>query len=59
MNYKPEDYIGKKTQLYPGDTQTKCGIINNVDDLGWTIEITEVTGSGSVYHKGDTVFFLS
>lgn len=56
MNYKSEAYIGKKIQLYPGDTLTKYGIIKNVDDLGWTIEITDVIGTDSSYHKGDTVF---
>lgn len=40
MKYKAENYIGKNIQLYPGDTYSKFGIIVNVDDLGWTIKIT-------------------
>lgn len=40
MNYNIANYVGKKIQLYPGDTDSKYGIIKNVDDLGWTIKIT-------------------
>lgn len=41
MKYNAENYVGRKIQLYPGDTYRKYGIIKMVDDLGWTIEITE------------------
>lgn len=40
MKYNKENYVGKEIQLYPSDTYKKWGIIENVDDLGWTIIIT-------------------
>ena len=39
-NYK-SNYIGKRIRLYPADTYTKYGIIQNIDEYGWTIKITE------------------
>ena len=41
MKYNMENYVGKKIRLYPSDTDAKYGTIQNVDDLGWTIKITE------------------
>lgn len=41
MKYNAENYVSKNIRLYPGDTDAKYGIIQNVDDLGWTIKITE------------------
>ena len=57
MKYNKESYIGKEIQLYPGDTYKKYGIIENVDDLGWTIRITDMQeGYSSSYKIGDRVF---
>lgn len=56
MKYNKENYIGKEIQLYPGDSYKKWGIIENVDDLGWTIKITDVEGYGSEYKIGNTIF---
>lgn len=41
MKYDKSQYVGKEIRLYPGDTYSKWGIIENVDDLGWTIRITK------------------
>lgn len=40
MKYNKENYVGKNVQLYPSDTYYKYGIIVDLDDLGWTIKIT-------------------
>lgn len=57
MKYNKESYIGKEIQLYPGDTYKKYGIIENVDDLGWTIRITDAQDNySSSYKTGDMVF---
>lgn len=57
MKYNKEIYIGKEIQLYPGDSYKKCGIIENVDDLGWTIRITDAQDNySSSYKIGDRVF---
>lgn len=56
MKYNKENYIGKEIQLYPGDTYKKWGVIKDIDDLGWTIKITDVEGCGSEYKIDDTIF---
>lgn len=40
MKYKKENYIGKLVQFYPDDYDAKCGYVRDVDDLGFTIEVT-------------------
>lgn len=57
MKYNKENYIRKEIQLYPSDTYKKWGIIENVDDLGWTIIITDMQENyNSPYKIGDRVF---
>ena len=57
MKYNKANYIGKEIQLYPGDTYKKYWIIENVDDLGWTIRITDMQEDySSSYKIGDRVF---
>lgn len=56
MMYDKQNYIGKNIQLYPGDTVKKYGKILNVDDLGWTIEITNVNSYNNTYTTGDVIF---
>ena len=57
MKYDKENYIGKEIQLYPGDTYKKWGFIENVDDLGWTIIITDMQKDYNPSYKiGDRVF---
>lgn len=56
MKYDKQNYIGKSIQLYPGDTVKKYGKILNVDDLGWTIEITNVNSCNDTYTTGDVIF---
>ena len=41
MEYNKENYIGRAIWLFPNDTYSKKGVIKNVDDLGFTILITE------------------
>lgn len=58
MLYDKQNYIGKSIQLYPGDTVKKYGKILNVDDLGWTIEITNINRCNDTYTYtvGDVIF---
>jgi hypothetical protein len=41
MKYNKNKYLGKTVQLYPTDSAPKFGIITDLDDLGFTIKITE------------------
>ena len=56
MKYDKQNYIGKNIQLYPCDMGKRYGKILNVDDLGWTIEITDVNSGYNVYAIGDVIF---
>lgn len=57
MKYNKDEYIGKEVQLYPGDTYKKWGVIEGVDDLGWTIKITDTEEDYSYKYKiGDRIF---
>ena len=56
MEYNTENYIGRAIWLFPNDTYSKKGIIKNVDDLGFTILITEAD-ENSCYAVGRTYFF--
>lgn len=56
--YEKENYVGRKIQLFPGDSVSKWGIIENVDDLGFTIRITKVESANyrHGYSEGETYF---
>ena len=42
MEYNKSYYVtGKKVRFFPNDTYKKDGYIRNVDDLGWTYEVTD------------------
>ena len=56
MKYNKEHYVGKAIQLFPGDTYRKFGVIKNVDDLGWIVEITE---SKCDHYKAGQEYFIS
>lgn len=56
MEYNKENYKGRKIRLFPGDTYMKKGIITNVDDLGFTVLITEASDN-SYYRVGCAYFF--
>ena len=56
MEYNKEDYKGRKIWLFPNDTYSKKGVIKNVDDLGFTIFITEAE-ERSGYAVGKMYFF--
>lgn len=66
MEYNKENYIGREIWLFPNDTYMKKGIITNVDDLGFTILITEademsgrrVGGTYFYNHAKDLVFLF-
>jgi hypothetical protein len=51
MKYNATKYVGKTIQLYPGDSVSKYGVIEDLDDLGWTVKITRVGKSS--YHADD------
>ena len=57
MEYNKENYKGRKIRLYPGDTYMKKDIITNVDDLGFTVLITESNEKYGCYRVGCTYFF--
>lgn len=56
MEYNKENYKGRRIRLFLNDTYMKKGIITNVDDLGFTILITEADGR-SGYRVGNAYFF--
>ena len=39
---KLEDFVGKEVQLYPGDSMSKWGILEEVSDKGYLFKITRV-----------------
>lgn len=57
MEYNKENYEGRRIWLFPNDTYTKKGIIKNVDDLGFTILITEADKE-SDYRVGAHIFSI-
>lgn len=56
--YEKEKYVGRKIQLFPGDSVSKWGIIEDVDDLGFTIRITKVARANYIqgYSECETYF---
>ena len=56
MKYNRENYKRRRIILYPNDTYIKKGIITDVDDLGFTVLITEAD-ERSGYRVGNTYFF--
>lgn len=55
MEYSKENYKGRRIRLFPNDTYMKEGIITNVDDLGFTVLITE--SHEYAYRVGSIYFF--
>ena len=53
MKYNKQDYVGQSIILFPGDRCPKYGIIEAVDDLGFTIRITNTTPG---YNANDIIF---
>jgi hypothetical protein len=60
FQYEKENYVGRKIQLFPGDSVSKWGVIEDVDDLGFTIRITKV-GRADYKHAYDEckVYFIN
>lgn len=56
MEYSKENYKGRRIRLFPNDTYIKKGIITNVDDLGFTVLITE-SNEKYGYRVGSIYFF--
>lgn len=56
MEYSKENYKGRRIRLFPNDRYMKKGIITNVDDLGFTVMITEADERAG-YRVGNTYFF--
>ena len=56
MEYNKDNYKGRRIILFPNDTYMKKGIIKNVDDLGFTVLITEAD-ERSGYRVGGTYFY--
>lgn len=40
MEYNKENYINRKVIFFPNDSYRKEGYIRNIDDLGYTYEVT-------------------
>lgn len=55
MEYNKENYKGRRIRLFPSDTYMQKGIITNVDDLGFTVLITE-SDERSDYRVGRAYF---
>ena len=58
LNKLKEVYLGKEVHLYPNDSISKYGIIEDINDKGIIIKITEV-GSQHTSHKVDDIYFIS
>lgn len=55
MQIDKSKYVtNKKVQIYPGDTYSKFGYIRDVDELGFTYEVTEAT-----HHADLGVYFVN
>lgn len=52
---KPIFSVGVEVQLYPGDIHSKFGIIREIDETGFTFEITQ--SQASEYKTGDFIYF--
>ena len=48
--------VGKKFQIYPGDTYKKTGILLEVSDLGFLFKITSYSGKDKEYEVGKLHF---
>lgn len=55
MKFNKNKYIGKQIQLVPSDAFEKYGIIEEVDDLGFWIKITQSKSKN--YQEGEVHFF--
>lgn len=53
-NYMTATFLNKEVQIYPGDTQSKFGIVREINENGVVFEITR--SNSSTYHKGEIVF---
>lgn len=55
MSFDKSKYVtGKLVQIFPGDTYYKEGYIRDVDDLGFTYEVTKAS------HQSDVgIFFIN
>ena len=56
LNKLKEVYLGKEVQLYPNDTVSKYGIIEDINDKGIIIKITEVGRINDAYKVNDICF---
>lgn len=55
MNYDKSRYVtGKLVQFFPNDTYRKEGYIRDVDDLGFTYEVT-----GAFRESDKGIFFIN
>lgn len=57
MEYNKDNYKGRRIRLYPNDTYAQKGIITNVDDLGFTVLITEADEKS--YYKVGCTYFIN
>lgn len=55
IKFNKNKYVGKQIQLFPSDTYEKYGIIEEVDDLGFWIKITQSKSKN--YQEGKVHFF--
>lgn len=55
---KLNEFIDKEVQIYPGDTNAKYGIIEEISDKGFLVRITKVQeGYAQTFKVGDIHFF--
>lgn len=55
MNIDKKKYVGREIQIFPSDNYSKFGIITDVDELGWTVQITK--SESTHYVVGEKYFF--
>jgi|TARA_R110000822_G_scaffold67162_1_gene163754 hypothetical protein len=55
MKYLKE-LVGKKVQIYPGDSNKKEGILLEINEMGYVFKITFYSGTDNQYQVGKIHF---
>lgn len=56
MDYMNTVFLNKEVMIYPGDTDSKYGIVKEINAAGIIFEITERTSKRSDLRAGQIVF---
>lgn len=56
MEYMKKTYLNKEVQIYPGDTNSKYGIVRDINEQGVVFEITR---SHVDHYKVGDLYFIA